>query len=142
MDSKYNIGNGKIGGTISKFQMKLKPIPIVFNNKNGPSSPKNIKLSTDHPTKPNSNAKPKLSIQDQRRKLPIFDKRNKLLDLIRRHKTLIILGETGSGKTTQVPQYIYSARLQENGKIAVTQPRRVAAVSVAMRVAQEYGQGV
>lgn len=86
--------------------------------------------------------KPKVSIQDQRRRLPIFDKRNKLLDLIQRHKTLIILGETGSGKTTQIPQFINSARVQDNGKIAITQPRRVAAVSVAMRVAQEFGNGM
>lgn len=55
---------------------------------------------------------------------------------------MIILGETGSGKTTQIPQYIYSARLQGNKKIAITQPRRVAAISVAMRVALEMGAGV
>ncbi|KAJ8972585.1 hypothetical protein NQ314_000113 [Rhamnusium bicolor] len=148
MESKYNIGNSKTG-TLPKFQMKLKPNPIIFSNKNLPSSPKKIKLSEPEHKKviissnnSNFHNKPKISIQEQRRKLPVFDKRNKLLELIKRHKTLIILGETGSGKTTQIPQYINSARLQENGIIAVTQPRRVAAISVALRVAQEYGQGM
>ncbi|KAJ8917565.1 hypothetical protein NQ315_005614 [Exocentrus adspersus] len=149
MDSKYNIGNNNKISTISKFQMKLKPTPIVFNNsKISPPSPKRLKLNdkennqTVFNSANNFHNKPKISIQDQRRKLPVFEQRNKLLDLIKRHKTLIILGETGSGKTTQIPQYINSARLQENGKIGITQPRRVAAITVALRVAQEYGQGM
>ncbi|XP_060517073.1 ATP-dependent RNA helicase DHX33 [Cylas formicarius] len=135
--SKYNINQ-------SKISLKLNPVPILFN-KNGPS-PKKIKLSDNFHRNANffanGNSLPKISIQDQRRNLPIFEKRNKLLEIIKRHKTLIIIGETGSGKTTQIPQYIYSARLQENGKIAVTQPRRVAAISIAMRVALEHGNGM
>ena len=51
---------------------------------------------------------------------------------------MIIEGETGSGKTTQVPQYLYEAGFCEGGKkIGCTQPRRVAAMSVAARVAEE-----
>lgn len=145
MESKYNIGNGTISNS-TKLQLKQKLTPILFKNKIGPPSPKKIKLNNDSPTKlvkgNTSLFKTKVSIQDQRRNLPIFEKRNKLLELIQKHKTLIILGETGSGKTTQIPQYINSARLQVNGKIGITQPRRVAAISVALRVAQEYGQGV
>ncbi|XP_050308883.1 ATP-dependent RNA helicase DHX33 [Anthonomus grandis grandis] len=147
LDSKYNIGNKN---NASKISLKLKPTPILFNNKNGPSSPKKMKLSDNGLTKRaitfgniNGNSvRPKISIQEQKRNLPIFANRNKLIDLIKRHRTLIILGEAGSGKTTQIPQYINSARLQENGKIAITQPRRVAAISVALRVAQEYGNGM
>lgn len=144
MESKYAITNGTISNT-TKLQLKQKLTPILFKNKIGPPSPKKVRLSNDSSNKKpvtTTVCKPKISIQDQRRNLPIFDKRNKLLELIQRHKTLIILGETGSGKTTQIPQYIHSARLHVNGKIGVTQPRRVAAISVALRVAQEFGQGV
>lgn len=51
--------------------------------------------------------------------------------------TLIVIGETGSGKTTQIPQFLYHSRLGERGTIAVTQPRRVAAISISTRVAKE-----
>jgi ATP-dependent RNA helicase DHX33 len=142
MDSKYTlVGNNKVN--VSKFKIKPKPTPVFFNKKNGPSSPKKIKLNDNESGKSvytNGNNK-RISIQEQRTKLPVYDKKNKLLDLIKRHNTLIILGETGSGKTTQIPQYINSARLQNNGRIGITQPRRVAAVSIATRVAQEYGNG-
>nr|XP_022911439.1 putative ATP-dependent RNA helicase DHX33 [Onthophagus taurus] len=128
--------------TPTKFTMKLKPAPILFNSKNGQSPAKRIKLDENlQQQKPSNgqNGKIQVNVAEERRKLPIFQYRNKLLDLIRRYNTLIILGETGCGKTTQIPQYIYSARLHSNGKIGITQPRRVAAVSVATRVAQEMG---
>lgn len=51
----------------------------------------------------------------------------------------MIVGETGSGKTTQIPQYIHEAGYSKRGKIGCTQPRRVAAMSVAARVADEMG---
>ena len=52
---------------------------------------------------------------------------------------VVLLAETGSGKTTQVPQFIYSAKQTRGRKIGVTQPRRVAAVSLAKRVSREMG---
>lgn len=52
---------------------------------------------------------------------------------------MIVVGETGSGKTTQLPQYLLEAGLGDRGAIACTQPRRVAAVTVAQRVAKERG---
>lgn len=61
------------------------------------------------------------------------------MEEIRHNNTLIIIGETGSGKTTQIPQFVYSARYQNEAKIVVTQPRRVAAISIASRVALELG---
>lgn len=145
MDSKYSLLNKN--GHIPKFQIKRKPTPIIFNNKNG-SSPKKVKFPENHSPmngtnqSNGTNGRNRLTIQEQKRNLPIFEKRNKLLELIQRHNTLIILGETGSGKTTQIPQYINSARLQGNGKIAITQPRRISAISVAMRVTQEMSNGV
>lgn len=55
------------------------------------------------------------------------------------NQILIVIGETGSGKTTQITQYLAEAGLTSRGKIGCTQPRRVAAMSVAKRVAEEYG---
>ncbi|KAF7287145.1 hypothetical protein GWI33_002518 [Rhynchophorus ferrugineus] len=150
-DSKYSL-NGKTD--TSKISMKLKPTPVYFGNKHVGSPPaKRIRLSENGTngiakkaiTFGNINGhslKPKVNLQEQRKNLPIYEKRNKLIELIKQHNTLIVLAETGSGKTTQIPQYINAARIMENGKIAITQPRRVAAISVAMRVAQEYGSGM
>lgn len=56
---------------------------------------------------------------------------------VQKHLTLIIIGETGCGKTTQVPQYLNKSGFAENGMIAVTQPRRVAAITISTRVAKE-----
>ena len=78
-------------------------------------------------------------IQEGRRKLPMFPYREQLLAAIEEHQVLIIVGETGSGKTTQIPQYLHEAGYGKLGKIGCTQPRRVAAMSVAARVAQEMG---
>ncbi len=56
-----------------------------------------------------------------------------------KNQILIVIGETGSGKTTQITQYLAEAGLTKRGKIGCTQPRRVAAMSVAKRVAEEFG---
>ncbi|XP_056396581.1 pre-mRNA-splicing factor ATP-dependent RNA helicase DHX16 [Hyla sarda] len=82
--------------------------------------------------------KQKLSIQEVRRSLPVFPYRSDLLQAIANHQVLIIEGETGSGKTTQIPQYLHEEGYTSKGmKVGCTQPRRVAAMSVASRVAQE-----
>ncbi|CAK9203293.1 unnamed protein product [Sphagnum troendelagicum] len=78
-------------------------------------------------------------MQEDRKTLPIFPYRERLLDAITKHQVLVIEGETGSGKTTQIPQYLHEAGYSKVGKIGCTQPRRVAAMSVAARVAQEMG---
>lgn len=72
-----------------------------------------------------------------RKKLPVFPYRGEFLEAVRDNKILIVVGETGSGKTTQIPQYLHEAGWSKIGKIGCTQPRRVAAMSVAARVAQE-----
>lgn len=80
------------------------------------------------------------SIEDTRKSLPIYSFREQLLDAISKYQVLIIVGETGSGKTTQIPQYLHEAGYTKNGlKVGCTQPRRVAAMSVAARVAEEMG---
>ncbi|KAL6983323.1 Pre-mRNA-splicing factor ATP-dependent RNA helicase DEAH10, partial [Sarracenia purpurea var. burkii] len=70
--------------------------------------------------------------------LMIFVVEKRLVDEVQNNNILIIVGETGSGKTTQLPQFLFNAGFCHDGKIiGITQPRRVAAVSVAKRVAEE-----
>ena len=61
----------------------------------------------------------------------------RIIEKVKKNPTLIILGETGCGKTTQVPQYLHEAGLNRGKMIGITQPRRVAAISIAKRVAIE-----
>ena len=82
----------------------------------------------------------RLEIARTRRSLPIFEHRQALLRTIGENHVCIIRGETGSGKTTQIAQYLYEEGYAKNGKlIGCTQPRRLAAIAVASRVAQEVG---
>eukprot|EP00047_Mylnosiga_fluctuans_P021813 m.109397 g.109397 ORF g.109397 m.109397 type:complete len:706 (+) comp9039_c1_seq1:13-2130(+) len=78
------------------------------------------------------------SLSQQRARLPIFKYRENILHLLEQHTTLVLVGETGCGKSTQIPQYLYEAGWAAEGRIvACLQPRRVAAISVATRVAEE-----
>eukprot|EP00730_Choanoeca_flexa_P015411 TRINITY_DN7072_c0_g1_i1.p2 TRINITY_DN7072_c0_g1~~TRINITY_DN7072_c0_g1_i1.p2 ORF type:complete len:700 (+),score=155.52 TRINITY_DN7072_c0_g1_i1:57-2156(+) len=78
------------------------------------------------------------SLSQQRARLPIFEAREKILFMLEKYQTLIVVGETGSGKSTQIPQYLHEAGWTADGRVvACLQPRRVAAVSVAQRVAEE-----
>ena len=71
--------------------------------------------------------------------LPITARADEIVKLIREHQVVVIAGETGSGKTTQLPKLCLAAGLGEAGLIGCTQPRRLAARSVARRVAEELG---
>ncbi|XP_064610368.1 probable ATP-dependent RNA helicase DHX35 [Liolophura sinensis] len=82
-----------------------------------------------------------LSIEKQRQRLPVFKHRTNILYLVENFQTVVIVGETGCGKSTQIPQYLLEAGWNVQGKlVGVTQPRRVAAVTVANRIAEERGQ--
>lgn len=73
-----------------------------------------------------------------RKKLPIWQQRQDFMDLFKKSRVVVLVGETGSGKTTQIPQFLVEdGYATPNKKIAITQPRRVAAISVAKRVAEE-----
>jgi ATP-dependent helicase HrpA len=71
--------------------------------------------------------------------LPICARRAEIVETLRAHQVLVVAGETGSGKTTQLPKMCLEAGLGERGRIGCTQPRRVAALSVSRRVAEELG---
>lgn len=84
-----------------------------------------------------------LSMNLQRQRLPIFMHRTNILYLLEKYETVIIVGETGCGKSTQIPQYLHeSGWTSGKWKICVTQPRRVAVVTLATRVAEERGSFV
>ncbi|KAJ5939221.1 Pre-mRNA-splicing factor ATP-dependent RNA helicase PRP43 [Penicillium verhagenii] len=80
-----------------------------------------------------------LSILKGRRDLPVHQQRDEFLQLYQQSQILVFVGETGSGKTTQIPQYVLFDDLPQTQRkmVACTQPRRVAAMSVAQRVAAE-----
>ncbi|KAL8882689.1 MAG: hypothetical protein Q9192_007541, partial [Flavoplaca navasiana] len=83
-------------------------------------------------------------IQQSRLELPIVAEEQKIMEAIYNNSTVVIWGATGSGKTTQVPQFLFEAGFGDPGSpnpgmIGITQPRRVAAVSMAKRVSDELG---
>ncbi|PBP27038.1 ATP-dependent RNA helicase Prh1 [Diplocarpon rosae] len=93
-----------------------------------------------------------LHLEKTRKMLPIFPRKSNIRWLLRHNDVLLINGETGSGKSTQVPQFLYTEpwckkqtmdgkteEVSVGGMIAITQPRRVAAITLAHRVAREIG---
>ncbi|KAI9510691.1 putative PRP16-RNA-dependent ATPase [Russula earlei] len=77
------------------------------------------------------------TLREQREYLPAFACREEILKSIRDNQVVIVIGETGSGKTTQLAQFLYEDGYCANGLVGCTQPRRVAAMSVAKRVSEE-----
>ncbi|KAJ2720098.1 DEAH-box ATP-dependent RNA helicase prp22 [Coemansia sp. Benny D115] len=80
-----------------------------------------------------------MTIQEQRRSLPVYKLRDLFVEAVAKHQFLVVVGDTGSGKTTQLTQYLYEEGFARHGRIGCTQPRRVAATSIAKRVAEEVG---
>jgi pre-mRNA-splicing factor ATP-dependent RNA helicase DHX38/PRP16 len=79
------------------------------------------------------------TMKQQREFLPVFAIKEELLKIIRENTVIIVVGETGSGKTTQLTQYLHEDGYTKRGLVCCTQPRRVAAMSVAKRVSEEMG---
>lgn len=78
----------------------------------------------------------------KRKNLPVWEHRAQFLEMLENNQCLTLVGETGSGKTTQIPQWCAQYAFQRSGPgkkklVACTQPRKVAAMSVATRVAEE-----
>ncbi|KAM7490715.1 hypothetical protein LguiA_033636 [Lonicera macranthoides] len=82
-------------------------------------------------------------ILEVRKNLPVWHQKEEFLKVLKQNQTLILVGETGSGKTTQIPQFVLeaieveSADKRKKFMVGCTQPRRVAAMSVSRRVAEE-----
>ncbi|KAF2096689.1 ATP-dependent RNA helicase-like protein [Rhizodiscina lignyota] len=119
------------------------PPPRVSSvHQNG--QPKKNRQSNLNSSLPNlSGPNAKLNVRRQtllpiRKQLPIWSHQQEIRQSLRRTDVLVLSGETGSGKSTQVPQFLLTEQWC-NGRIAVTQPRRVAAISLARRVAEEMG---
>lgn len=77
------------------------------------------------------------TMREQREYLPAFAVREDLMRVIRDNQVVVVVGETGSGKTTQLTQFLHEDGYSKFGMIGCTQPRRVAAMSVAKRVSEE-----
>jgi pre-mRNA-splicing factor ATP-dependent RNA helicase DHX38/PRP16 len=77
------------------------------------------------------------TLKEQREYLPAFAVREELMRVIRDNQVVIVVGQTGSGKTTQLTQFLFEEGYARHGLIGCTQPRRVAAMSVAKRVSEE-----
>ena len=86
------------------------------------------------------NAHARMPLGRQRAMLPIARYRDHLLYALEKHRVVVLVGETGCGKTTQIPQYLHEAGWTAGGRqVVVTQPRRLAAITVAARIAEEMG---
>ncbi|RLN31375.1 hypothetical protein BBO99_00006727 [Phytophthora kernoviae] len=93
-----------------------------------------------HQHRPNNVSPAVVELQRTRQCLPIYAHRSKIIDAVKNHQVVILVGETGSGKTTQIPQYIWESD-RAHARVAITQPRRVAAITVAQRVCEEANRG-
>uniref|UniRef100_A0AAX7ULM8 ATP-dependent RNA helicase DHX29 n=1 Tax=Astatotilapia calliptera TaxID=8154 RepID=A0AAX7ULM8_ASTCA len=83
-------------------------------------------------------------LEAEREQLPVFQHRHRVLEALQRHPVVVVAGETGSGKSTQIPQFLLEDLLTggtaaQPCNIVVTQPRRISAMSLACRVSQELG---
>uniref|UniRef100_A0A182UC60 RNA helicase n=1 Tax=Anopheles melas TaxID=34690 RepID=A0A182UC60_9DIPT len=127
----------------------IDPLPDEDDERTAASNTRGVGMSTqDVPEwkkaiiggkKSSFGRKTDMSLVEQRQSLPIYKLRDDLIKAVTDNQILIVIGETGSGKTTQITQYLAESGFIARGKIGCTQPRRVAAMSVAKRVAEEYG---
>ncbi|EKM84037.1 hypothetical protein AGABI1DRAFT_51702 [Agaricus bisporus var. burnettii JB137-S8] len=119
------------------------PATMPFRKEREPLPPNRSKAKSALRTSKQSNILS--TISEMRRRLPAFKARRDFLNYLLQNRAVVVVGETGSGKTTQLPQYILESYEEESWGhteapyIIVTQPRRISAISVAQRVSNERG---
>ncbi|CAF3153468.1 unnamed protein product [Rotaria socialis] len=116
------------------------PLPTIKKRQREDSTSSTEETKIDIPARPHANVQVDRSeeMQALRSQLPIITEEQAIMEAIHDNLVVLICGETGSGKTTQLPQFLYEAGYTLDGKmIGITEPRRVAAISMAIRVAQE-----
>ncbi|EXJ87615.1 hypothetical protein A1O3_04576 [Capronia epimyces CBS 606.96] len=136
----YTTGEGQLLPKPTPWAAEPKPVPITQATppENQTGSVPNRKAYAVHIDRPEE-------IQQSRSALPILQREQEIMEAVHNNAVVIIKGDTGSGKTTQLPQFLFEAGYGSPegptpGLIGITQPRRVAAVSMAKRVATELGQ--
>lgn len=112
------------------------------NNEEDPRSDSRFATHLQKPGKGSSDFSRGKTLKEQRQFLPAFAVRDELMRVIRENQVVIVIGETGSGKTTQLAQFLHEDGYTGFGMIGCTQPRRVAAMSVAKRVSEEMEVGL
>lgn len=128
---------------VADFHLLLDDEPFIDIVKSG----KNLDRFLDpRQSQRDASDKARRELQETRKKLPVYEHRAELLKAIADNQIIVVQGETGCGKTTQLPQYLheegYTKTEMKDGELKIvgcTQPRRVAAMSVAARVSQEMG---
>jgi len=130
------------------LEEQLQKVPLSITRREAESDPLPPELSTESAVPERKAYSVRVEraseIQAARMQLPVVAEEQKIMEAIYNNPTVVIWGATGSGKTTQVPQFLYEAGFGTRssstpGMIGVTQPRRVAAVSMAKRVSDELG---
>lgn len=151
--SRFEAANVRMDGKdrIEKYYEEASDFDLLMDDKDFIERVKRgdtfeeLKIDTKRLEK-ESRDKERKQIQETRKRLPVFERREELLLAIAENQIIIVQGETGCGKTTQIPQYLheegYTKTEMKHGEtkiVGCTQPRRVAAMSVAARVSQEIG---
>ena len=141
-----DLGNDDHANTNTHTTATNESVPSSVSNENENNNPYLPKVNpwNNRPFTPRYE-----SIKTTRSRLPVYQFRSKLIDAITNNQVVVVEGETGSGKTTQIPQFLCECSSSDSGGttqryaipgskiIAVTQPRRVAATSIAKRVSEE-----
>ena len=130
--------DSQISKALKHSEMKQDSYELILDEEVEFESFSEIEEEEEAKTIKNKREEKNISILETRKSLPVFSYREELLQAVEDYQTIIVVGETGSGKTTQIPQYLVEAGYTNEGKIiGCTQPRRVAAMSVAARVSEE-----